>query len=73
MAGLRDLLGAPQVVKTQLPSPTGQLKMLPAIGASPFQRGLRSAALSDQAGARMQASLEAAARGDTAKRRNSQE
>lgn len=64
MAGLRDLpAGAPNVL-TENPPSDFSIDESNRIAAGPFDRGLRSAALSDQAGGAMQASLEAAARGD---------
>ena len=65
MAGLRDLQAAPNVLAEVAPS-DWTAEDAARIGASPFQRGLRSAGIADQAGARMQAALEAAARGDKA-------
>lgn len=65
MAGLRDL-SAPVHPLTEVAPSNWTAEDAARIGASPFQRGLRSAGIADQAGARMQAALEAAARGDKA-------
>jgi hypothetical protein len=63
MAGLRDINIVPQVLQ-DVPVSSFNNDDAERMGASQFKRGLRSAGLASEAGAAMQASLEAGAKGD---------
>lgn len=66
MPGLRDLPTFPATGVQDLPGSDYSAESSERAGASEVERGARSAALTDQAGSRMQAALEAARGGDHA-------